>query len=120
MAARVSVASFPRPGARPAPGARLARRVGWRHWLWRCWPAAAPRLRLAPRVRPQSRPEIALCALFSCQREWSAPELVARLAWAPAPDAAPARGEPARLGGQAAWRLLAEWLARGVLTVAPR
>ena len=53
-----------------------------RRLLWRWRPSTAPRLRLAAGVRPQSRLELVLCELFRCQREWTAPDLVARLACA--------------------------------------
>src|SRR4051794_937680 len=50
---------------------------------WRWLPWTAPRVRLSARVRPQTPLELALCALFRCQREWPARALVVRLAQAP-------------------------------------
>src|SRR3954468_19095970 len=88
-------------------------------------PAAVRLLRLAPRVRPQSRLELALCAAFRCQPVWWATALVDRLAFAPADSAsglATQNGSlpsaDALLGRDAARRALEIWLARGLLAEA--
>lgn len=93
------------------------------HAYWRRWrPWAAPRVRLGACVRPQTRLELALCALFRCQREWPAGALVARLADAPrgsddnrALDGRPCAGPLRPLGRGAAWDALSDWLARGLV-----
>ncbi|HZR99686.1 MAG TPA: hypothetical protein VFE37_13320 [Chloroflexota bacterium] len=79
-------------------------------------------MRLGARVRPQTRLELALCALFRCQREWPAGALVARLAEAPrgsddnrALDGRPCAGPLRPLGRGAAWDALSDWLARGLV-----
>jgi hypothetical protein len=110
-------------GRGDAPRRRAAHALWWR-WL----PWTAPRLRLGPQVRPQTRLELALCALFRCRREWPVRELVARLALAPAGSddnlalvgsQEVASNVPA-LGRGAAWEALDEWLERGmVLEVEP-
>ena len=45
---------------------------------WRWLPWTAPRVQLGALVRPQTRLELALCALFRCRREWPAGALAAR------------------------------------------
>ncbi len=95
------------------PRRKLLTAVRWR---------TTPTLRLGRAVRPQCRLELALCALYRCQREWSAEALVARLALAP-PGADGAEGRPsdalpprrARLGRSAARRAVERWVVRGVL-----
>src|SRR5438034_813556 len=55
------------------------------HALWWRWmPWTAPRLRLSGTLRPQTRLELALCALYRCQRDCPVGALVDRLALAPA------------------------------------
>src|SRR5919199_1457925 len=86
---------------------------------WRWLPWTAPRLVLSPNVRPQTRLELALCALFRCQVEWSAAGLVERLAQGPvgSDDNLGLVGSTGvrRLGRGAAWDVVREWLERGVL-----
>jgi hypothetical protein len=103
----------------PVPLRRVAPRLGWPRPT-----APAPRLALAPAVRPQCRLEMALCALFRCQREWTVPELVARLALAPSgsdrPDGRTTAGAgelPACLGQSAAARAVERCVAQGLLVI---
>ena len=105
--------SLPVPARRATP---------WLGWLRSTAPVA--RLALAPAVRPQCRLETALCALFRCQREWTVPELVVRLALAPIgadrPDArtpAAVEGPPPCLGQSAAARAIERCVAQGLLVV---
>jgi hypothetical protein len=104
---------------REAPRSLSAAHVLWWRWL----PVTTPRLRLGPAVRPGTRLEIALCALFRCRREWSARELVERLALAPAHSnetlalMGPLGAVPLRvLGRGPAWDAVRDWIERGLLS----
>ncbi|HLH26538.1 MAG TPA: hypothetical protein VK066_28795 [Chloroflexota bacterium] len=115
--------SSPAPGrwdgeAPPTAGVPVLR------WRWLPW--TAPRLRLGPAVRPQTRLEIGLCALFRCRREWPARALAERLARAPAgsddnlgPLGRDATVVARPLGRGAAWEAVGDWVERGVLVEAP-
>jgi hypothetical protein len=113
------------PRFRPRPPSAAGRIEGlfdgrtWRSELWRCLPRQAPRVRLAPALRPQSRLELALCEAFRCQPSWSTEALAERLALAPSGSelastvlenyAAPP------LGRTAARAILRRWIDEGRL-----
>src|SRR4051812_5704286 len=64
----------------PLPARASAGHALW--WRWMPW--TAPRLRLTGSLRPQTRLELALTALYRCERDWPVGALVERLALAPA------------------------------------
>ena len=114
-----------RPASRPVEAAGASARpagAGGRapyalRWRWLPW--TAPRLTLGPNLRPQTRLELALCALFRCQTQWSAAALVERLGRAPEgsdDSLALVAGTGSRcIGPGAAWDAVEDWLERGVL-----
>jgi hypothetical protein len=113
-----SAAANAQPGAhRPRASYAL-----WGRWL----PWTAPRLALGPNVRPRTRLELALCALFRCQAEWPASRLIERLAQAPLDSddnlelvgSTDARRRMS-LGRGAAWDVLRDWLEQGMVTQVP-
>ncbi len=108
---------LPRPAAVAARSDSLFGGLARRRVLARGAPWPAPRLRLAPRVTPRCRLELALCELFRCQPCWSAAALVARLARAPAGSerAVPSLDYGKPLGRRAARAMLRRWLAEGQL-----
>jgi hypothetical protein len=115
--------ALPRDGASARARRALSSRARAAHVVWWRWlPWTAPRLALGRNVRPQTRLELALCALFRCQVEWPASRLVERLAQAPlgSDDNLALVGSSggrslAHLGRGAAWDAVQEWLERGLV-----
>ncbi|HEY7061322.1 MAG TPA: hypothetical protein VII06_07585 [Chloroflexota bacterium] len=89
------------------------------HALWWRWmPWTTPCLRLGSGLRPQTRLELALTALYRCQRDWPVADLVERLAVAPAggdDNTTLVTAAHRHIGRGAAWDAVRDWLERGIL-----